>query len=103
MFLNLLCGGSGEIPDPECDSAEWLAVLNESGILGRYLPDWRRIVGQMQFDTYHVYTVDVHTVQSIRNLNNLEAGKLKEIAPLCHRSGRADPVPPGALCHDAAA
>ena len=82
LFLNLLCGGGSEIPDPECDSAEWLAVLNESGILGRFLPDWRRIVGQMQFDTYHVYTVDVHTVQAIRNLNNLEAGKLKEIAPL---------------------
>ena len=82
LFLNLLCGDSEDIPDPECDSAEWLAVLNECGILGRYLPDWRRIVGQMQFDTYHVYTVDVHTIQAIRNLNNLEAGKLKEIAPL---------------------
>ena len=82
LFLNLLCGGSEEIPDPDCDSAEWLAVLNECGILGRYLPDWRRIVGQMQFDTYHVYTVDVHTIQAIRNLNNLEAGKLKEIEPL---------------------
>ncbi|SHE32046.1 [protein-PII] uridylyltransferase [Acidocella aminolytica] len=82
LFLNLLCGDSEEIPDKECDSAEWLAILNDSGILGRYLPDWRRIVGQMQFDTYHVYTVDVHTVQAIRNLNSLEAGKLKDIAPL---------------------
>ena len=82
LFLNLLCGDSEDIPDPDCDSAEWLAVLNDCGILGRYLPDWRRIVGQMQFDTYHVFTVDVHTVQAIRNLNSLEAGKLKEIAPL---------------------
>lgn len=82
LFLNLLCGDSDEIPDPECDSAEWLTILNDCGILGRYMPDWRRIVGQMQFDTYHVYTVDVHTIQAIRNLNNLEAGTLKEIAPV---------------------
>lgn len=82
LFLNLLCGGDDDALARDGDSAEWLAVLNESGILGRYLPDWRRIVGQMQFDTYHVYTVDVHTVQAIRNLNSLEAGRLKEIAPL---------------------
>nr|WP_295739150.1 [protein-PII] uridylyltransferase [uncultured Acidocella sp.] len=80
LFLNLLCGEDDE--RETCDSAEWLTILNESGILGRYMPDWRRIVGQMQFDTYHVYTVDVHTVQAVRNLNNLENGKLKEIAPL---------------------
>lgn len=82
LFLNLLCGNNDETPDPHCDSAEWLSILNDSGILGRYLPDWRRIVGQMQFDTYHVYTVDVHTIQAIRNLNNLEAGKLKDVAPV---------------------
>jgi len=82
LFLNLLCGTHEAGHDPTCNSAQWLAILNDSGILGRYLPDWRRIVGQMQFDTYHVYTVDVHTVQCIRNLNTIEAGELKEIAPV---------------------
>jgi [protein-PII] uridylyltransferase len=83
LFMNLLCGGDeAQSGEPSCDSARWLGVLNESGILGRYLPDWRRIVGQMQFDTYHVYTVDVHTVQAIRNLNHIEAGVMKEIAPV---------------------
>ncbi|MCB5945398.1 [protein-PII] uridylyltransferase [Acidocella sp. KAb 2-4] len=82
MFMNLLCGSQEAGHDPDCDSATWMAILNESSILGRYLPDWRRIVGQMQFDTYHVYTVDVHTVQCIRNLNTIEAGTLKEIAPV---------------------
>ncbi len=81
LFMNLLCGGD-ESAEPACDSARWLTLLNETGVLGRYLPDWRRIVGQMQFDTYHVYTVDVHTVQAIRVLNNIEAGDLKEIAPV---------------------
>jgi [protein-PII] uridylyltransferase len=82
LFLNLLCGPNEAGHDATCNSAVWLGILNESGILGRYLPDWRRIVGQMQFDTYHVYTVDVHTVQCIRNLNSIEAGTLKEIAPI---------------------
>ncbi len=81
LFLNLLCG-CGEHQEPTCDSARWLTLLNETGVLGRYLPDWRRIVGQMQFDTYHVYTVDVHTVQAIKVLNAIDAGELKEIAPV---------------------
>jgi [protein-PII] uridylyltransferase len=82
LFMNLLCGPLESGHDPDCQSATWMAILNESGILGRYLPDWRRIVGQMQFDTYHVYTVDVHTVQCIRNLNSIERGTLKEVAPV---------------------
>jgi [protein-PII] uridylyltransferase len=83
LFLNLLCGGDdSQGTEPSCDSARWLTLLNETGVLGRYLPDWRRIVGQMQFDTYHVYTVDVHTVQAIKVLNSIESGALKEIAPV---------------------
>ncbi len=83
LFLNILCGGDEAAGDkPACDSARWLTLLNETGVLGRYLPDWRRIVGQMQFDTYHVYTVDVHTVQAIKVLNSIEAGTLKEVAPV---------------------
>jgi [protein-PII] uridylyltransferase len=82
LFLNLLCGGAPDAETRTCDSARWLNLLNETGVLGRYLPDWRRIVGQMQFDTYHVYTVDVHTVQAIKVLNSIEAGGLSEIAPV---------------------
>ena len=82
LFLNLLCGGEDNGGDRSCDSARWLTLLNETGVLGRYLPDWRRIVGQMQFDTYHVFTVDVHTVQAIKVLNTIEAGDLVEIAPV---------------------
>ncbi len=83
LFLNLLCGGEDKDGSARsCDSARWLTLLNETGVLGRYLPDWRRIVGQMQFDTYHVYTVDVHTVQAIKVLNTIEAGDLSQIAPV---------------------
>jgi [protein-PII] uridylyltransferase len=82
LFLNILCGGEEGDEIRHADSARWLTMLNESGVLGRYLPDWRRIVGQMQFDTYHVYTVDVHTVQAIKVLNGIEQGLLAEIAPV---------------------
>ena len=83
LFLDLLCGPSVPADPPRRPSgAHWMAVLNETGFLGRYLPDWARIVGQMQFDTYHVYTVDEHTIEAIRVLNALEVGELSEIAPI---------------------
>ncbi len=83
LFLDLLCGGrEGDGDKRSCDSARWMTLLNETGVLGRYLPDWRRIVGQMQFDTYHVFTVDVHTVEAIKVLNSIEAGQLSNVAPV---------------------
>ncbi|MCF3947043.1 [protein-PII] uridylyltransferase [Acidiphilium sp. AL] len=78
LFLDLLCGAG----EPTADGAHWLKILNETGALGRYLPDWRRIVGQMQFDSYHVYTVDMHTIHAIGVLNMIERGELVEIAPV---------------------
>jgi [protein-PII] uridylyltransferase len=80
IFLDLLCGRDAE--HNRADGAHWMAILNETGLLGRYLPDWARIVGQMQFDTYHVFTVDEHTIEAVRVLNTLERGELAEIAPV---------------------
>ncbi len=57
-------------------------MLNETGFLGRFIPDWARIVGQMQFDTYHIFTVDEHTIEAIRVLNAMERGELSEVAPV---------------------
>ena len=88
IFLDLLCGRDAE--HNRGDGAHWLSVLNETGLLGRYLPDWARIVGQMQFDTYHVFTVDEHTIEAIRVLNALEHGELSEIAPVA--SGIVDQI-----------
>ena len=42
--------------------------MNQYGILGRYLPAFGRIVGQMQHDLFHVYTVDEHILMVVRNL-----------------------------------
>ena len=93
IFMDLLCGKPpekrrhgdkpGEKPSTQHpDGAKWLTILNETGFLGRYLPDWGRIVGQMQFDTYHVFTVDEHTIEAVKVLNALERGELTEIAPV---------------------
>ena len=45
-----------------------LRLMNQTGILGRYLPAFRKIVGQMQHDLFHIYTVDQHILMVIRNL-----------------------------------
>ena len=88
LFLDLLVGRHDDQHRP--DGARWLSIMNESGLLGRFLPDWARIVGQMQFDTYHVFTVDEHTIEAVRVLNGIEWGDLSEIAPIA--SGIVDQV-----------
>ncbi|HSV29975.1 MAG TPA: [protein-PII] uridylyltransferase [Candidatus Omnitrophota bacterium] len=59
-----------------------LRLMNESGVLGRLVPDFGRVVAQMQYDMYHVYTVDEHTTQAIGILHAIERGELKEEAPV---------------------
>ena len=70
--------------EPAGSGARWLHVLNETGLLGRLIPAWSRIVGQMQFDTYHVFTVDEHTIEAVRILGTLEAGLLAEETPVAN-------------------
>nr|WP_294511769.1 [protein-PII] uridylyltransferase [uncultured Rhodopila sp.] len=85
IFMDLLCGREPDRTRPGSqhpDGAKWLSILNETGFFGRYLPDWARIVGQMQFDTYHIFTVDEHTIEAVRILNTLERGELAEVAPI---------------------
>jgi [protein-PII] uridylyltransferase len=82
IFLDLLAGPMGAASGLRADGAHWLRVMNEAGLLGRFIPEWGRIVGQMQFDTYHVFTVDEHTVEVISILNRLERGELAEVAPV---------------------
>jgi len=59
-----------------------LTLMNEAGLLGRFLPEWGRIVGQTQFNMYHAYTVDEHTLQAIGIINDIQRGKLKDEHPL---------------------
>ena len=64
--------------DPETT----LRRLNEAGVLGRFVPDFGRVVAQTQHDMYHTYTVDEHTIRAIGILARIESGELKEDHPL---------------------
>jgi len=83
-----------------------LRRMNQYGVLGRYLPAFGRIVGQMQHDLYHVYTVDEHILRVVRNLRRFTIPELAHEFPLCSRlmSGIAHPevLYLAALFHDIA-
>ena len=59
-----------------------LRWMNEAGVFGRFVPDFGRVVAQMQFDMYHHYTVDEHSIRAIGLLNQIEKGALKDDHPL---------------------
>ncbi|MCM8729676.1 [protein-PII] uridylyltransferase [Hephaestia sp. GCM10023244] len=59
-----------------------LRWMNEAGVFGRLVPDFGRVVAQMQFDMYHHYTVDEHTIRAIGLLSQIEHGALKAEHPL---------------------
>jgi [protein-PII] uridylyltransferase len=64
--------------DPETT----LRRLNESGVFGRFVPDFGRVVAQTQHDMYHTYTVDEHTIRAIGILAKIENGGYKEDHPI---------------------
>ena len=57
--------------------------MNQFEILGRYLPEFGKIVGQMQHDLFHAYTVDQHTLLVLRNLRRFCASEFAHEYPLC--------------------
>jgi [protein-PII] uridylyltransferase len=59
--------------------------MNQLDILGAYLPNFGRIVGQMQHDLFHVYTVDQHILQVLRNLRRFTMSEFAHEYPLCSR------------------
>jgi [protein-PII] uridylyltransferase len=59
-----------------------LRRMNEAGVFGRFIPDFGRVVAQMQYDMYHHYTVDEHTIRAIGLLSRIEAGELAQDHPL---------------------
>ncbi|MEH3107033.1 MAG: [protein-PII] uridylyltransferase [Sphingomonas fennica] len=59
-----------------------LRWMNEAGVFGRFVPDFGRVVAQMQFDMYHHYTVDEHTVRAVGLLSRIDRGLREEALPL---------------------
>ena len=62
-----------------------LRRMNRYDVLGRYLPVFGRIVGQMQHDLFHVYTVDAHILMVVRNLRRFAVTEMSHEYPLCSR------------------
>ena len=67
-----------EILTSKKDPEKYLKLLNETGLLGKLIPDFQKIVGQMQFGGFHTFTVDEHTLKTIGFLNDLELGLVEE-------------------------
>ncbi len=59
--------------------------MNQYDILGHYLPAFGRVVGQMQHDLFHVYTVDQHIIQVLRNLRRFTLPEFAHEYPFCSR------------------
>ncbi|MFM1814965.1 MAG: hypothetical protein RLZ98_1660 [Pseudomonadota bacterium] len=74
IFLNLLMSPSG----PETV----LRHMNEAGVLGRFVPDFGKVISMMQFNMYHHYTVDEHLLRTVGELRVIEEGKLADTLPL---------------------
>ena len=62
-----------------------LRLMNQFGILGRYIPAFGKIVGQMQHDLFHVFTVDQHILQVVRNIRRFLREDFAHENPFCHR------------------
>jgi len=77
LFLEMLTSPK----DPEGG----LRRLSEAGVFGRFVPDFGRVVAQMQYDMYHHYTVDEHTLFAIGILHRIETGELADEAPIASR------------------
>jgi len=60
-----------------------LRRMNRYGILAAYIPAFEKIVGRMQYDLFHAYTVDEHTLSVVRNLRRFSAAEFLHEYPLC--------------------
>ena len=74
LFVDILCS--------ERDPETALRRMNEAGVFGRFVPDFGRVVAQMQYDMYHVYTVDEHAIRAVGNIAAMERGERAEEHPL---------------------
>lgn len=72
-----------------------LRRMNEAGVLGRFIPEFGKIVSMMQFNMYHHYTVDEHLLRSVEVLSEIDQGRSSEVHPL------ANNVMPGITDRDA--
>ena len=73
LFMEILCAPVGVTHE--------LRRMNLYGVLGRYVPSFGRIVGRMQYDLFHAYTVDAHTLFVVSNLRRMAMPKYNQEFP----------------------
>ncbi|AYC99433.1 [protein-PII] uridylyltransferase [Neorhizobium sp. NCHU2750] len=64
------------------EPALMLRRMNEAGVLGRFIPEFGKVVAMMQFNMYHHYTVDEHLIRSVEGLSEIDKGEVEDIHPL---------------------
>jgi len=88
------------------DLHKTLSFMKRYNVLGRYIPEFGRIIGQMQHDLFHAYTVDAHTIRVIRNIVRLREptarSKFPQASRLIHRIPKLEVLYIAALYHDIA-
>jgi [protein-PII] uridylyltransferase len=77
IFLEMLCSPKNVEPT--------LRRMNEAGVLGRFVPEFGRVVSMMQFNMYHHYTVDEHLIRTVGVLSDIERGEAADSHPLSTR------------------
>lgn len=76
-FLDVLARGRDTYPT--------LMLMNDAGVLGRFVPEFGGVVGQMQFNMYHAYTVDEHTLRAVGVIADVAAGRRRAEHPVSDR------------------
>ena len=83
-----------------------LSAMKKYNVLGRYLPEFGQIIGQMQHDLFHIYTVDAHTMRVIRNMVRLSGTEARDEYPLAsrliHRLPKLETLYIAGIYHDVA-
>ncbi len=98
LFLDMLTAGK--------ETEMTLRRMNEAGVFGAFIPDFARVVAQMQYDMYHVYTTDEHTIRALGFVERIERGELSEDHPMASDAVREIQsrrvLYLAVLCHDIA-
>ena len=98
LFLEILAN-----PD---QSSKTLIMLRDSGVLAKFIPEFAKVIGQMQFDMYHIYTVDEHILTAINVLNLIEKHEHIKDLPLATKImplvKMKNALYVATLCHDIA-
>ncbi len=74
VFLDILARGR--------KAQRTLELMNEAGVLGRFIPEFGHVVARMQFNMYHAYTVDEHSLRAVGIIAEIAAGRLAHDHPL---------------------